>query len=328
MKLDGSIPFIATEYDHHSERSGFYGGIVLYHPDSGHHFESIRILLLNNIEVIVFDNSEDKEIRERNRMALEQTFAGQIRYMETAQGNIGLPAAFNRIIHVAKEDTFAQGLFLFDQDTDVNVAALRHLIESFTILQAQGQPGLVAGYPIRDSGIPYRIRPRSSFQSPIPELIAVEMAPSSFSLIPLTTFAKVGEFPEDFFIDHIDWDFCSRCWRYDLPVFVDKRATFVHRIGLGDVTILNKPLFPIASPFRHYYQTRNIILSHTRAGLPFFTTVRAIALKVIVVSVIGIYAGGLIQRLRNALLGIMDGIKGRGGRRTYARLLGNKGYRF
>jgi rhamnosyltransferase len=305
---------IGPNMGRHGDGGLFYAGLVLYHPDSEQHIESIRILLSHGIAVIVFDNSEDIETRNKNQATLRQTFDDQLYYLEAAQGNVGLAAAYNQIVDVVKQGKFARGLFLFDQDTDVNVVALYHLIEAFNFLQDQGQLGLVAGYPTRSNGIPYRIRPRASFQSTRPELIAVDCAPGSFSLIPIATLLAVGEFQEDFFIDHIDLDFCLRCWLHDLPVFVDTRASFVHRVGLGDVIILKRPLFPIASPFRHYYQTRNRILSDTRAHVSMLKTFVMTAQRVVIVAVIGIYAGELFKRLKYTLCGIVDGIMGRGGR--------------
>jgi rhamnosyltransferase len=215
---------------------------------------------------------------------------------------------------LAKNDTFARGLFLFDQDTDANETALHHLIESFTILQDLGQLGLVAGYPKRSNGIPYRMRHRSMIQSPKPDLIAVDFAPSSFSLIPLSTLTAVGEFQEDFFIDYIDCDFCVRCWQQHLPVFIDTRATFLHRVGLGDVYIGNKLLIPIAIPFRHYYLMRNMILSGTRANSRLLNIVKDTVVRIAVVFVIGIYTRSLFKRLKYAARGITDGIRGKSGR--------------
>jgi len=297
----------------------FCAGLVLYHPDSEHYIASIYILLSHGIEVIVFDNSEDKIAKEHNQAVLQKTFAERVYYFDAAAGNIGLSAAYNRIADIVKQKNIAKGLFLFDQDTDVNETALLHLIESFHILQDHGQLGLVAGYPKRSNGIPYRIRPRPSFQSNKPGIIAVDWAPSSFSLIPVTTLKTVGGFQEDFFIDHIDLDFCLRCWLHNLPVFIDTRASFLHRVGLGDVMIRNRPLFPIATPFRHYYQTRNRILSDTRAQVPLFKTIAMTAQRVVIAIVIGIYAGQLCKRLKYCLYGIVDGVMGRGGRISNAR---------
>lgn len=300
--------------DRHTGSGVFYAGVVLYHPDSEHHIESIRILLSQGIVVVVFDNSEDVETKQNNRVAVSQSFGNRLQYLEDEQGNIGLSAAFNRIVNVVLQDESAKGLFLFDQDTDVNATTLQHLQESFDTLQTCGQFGLVAGYPVRDTGIPYRVRPRSSSPAPFPELVAVNAASSSFSLIPVSTLKKVGAFQEDFFIDYIDFDFCLRCWLNDLPVYIDKMAPFLHRVGLGDVLVGNKPLFPIATPFRHYYQMRNIILSGIRAKVPVITLCKQVLLKLTVTAIVGVYAGGLIQRLKFTIKGMNDGFMNHGGK--------------
>jgi|GEM_PF-2440602 len=309
-RLTSNIP----DRSYPAEPSGFYAGIVLYHPDGQHYIESIFVLLSCGINVILFDNSEDRDTKDNNKNIIIRTFGDQLRCLEASEGNIGLAAAFNRIVHEVSNDRLAKGLFFFDQDTDVNVDALEYLLDSFFQLQMHGRLGVLSGYAMRENGIAYRIRPRSSYVSPSPSLIATDVTSSSFSVIPIETLLAVGRFQDDFFIDYIDGDFCNRCWQQNLPVFVDKRATFWHRVGLGDVYFGNKPLFPIATPFRHYYQMRNMILSHTRANVSPFTIVKDIVLRITVVFVIGIYTCSLFQRLKFTVRGIIDGIQGKGGR--------------
>jgi rhamnosyltransferase len=312
------MPAISNAALQHTAPSGFYAGLVLYHPEGRNYLQGLGTLLAHGIHTVVFDNSEDAAVRDRNRSGIEVSSAGRSIYLE-ADGNLGLAAAFNRIVQVVREDPSAQGLFLFDQDTDINHAALQQLLASFDALLARGPLGLLAAYPVRVSGIPYRIRRRPSSPSPGPALVPVDMAPSSFSLIPLTTISNVGAFQEDFFIDHIDWDFCLRCWRSDLPVFVDTRASFLHRVGEGDVVIGERPLFPICSPFRHYYQMRNMLLSNARAYLPLHVSLKALAVRAAIVAIVALYAGDVFGRLRFAWRGLIDGIKGRGGRLTERR---------
>src|SRR5262249_15342683 len=135
------------------------------------------------------------------------------------------------------------------------------------------------------------------------------------SLVPAHVFRELGLFQEDFFIDYIDKDFCVRCWQAGKVVLIDKNLRFPHRIGNGDVGIANLQM-PVSSPFRHYYQVRNLILSSRRNRVGIFETVTSTFRKLVKIVVLGFLAGDLRARIGYSLSGIRDGALGRGGRMT------------
>ncbi len=297
-----------------ASKSHFYAGVVLYNPDGLCHIESIRILLSLKILVVVFDNSDQISVFKYNKSIIEQLFLGKVHFLDNSCGNIGLSAAFNRIVDVVLRDDTAKGLYLFDQDTDVNLNALHRLNDSFEYILSKSKLGLIAGYPLRENGVPYRVRRKTLYEPPISTLIEVIATASSFSLIPVSTLRSVGTFQEDFFIDFIDYDFCIRCGLKDLPVYIDTLATFTHRVGLGDVIVGRKYLCPIASPFRNYYQVRNIILSGARSETSVWSTIKLVLIRYLSCILTSIYAGKGLQRLWYTLRGTVDGIRGRGGK--------------
>lgn len=295
--------------------SGFCAGIVLYNPDDLGFIESIKILLELRIDVIIYDNSSSNEHYENNTKKITSEFGDSVTVLNSLVGNIGLAAAFNCIVtHIMKINTY-KGIFIFDQDTNLNLIALTKLISAFNDLQKDSKKlGIIAGYPFRKENMPYRIKPLQRYPGEWPSIVNVKNVSSSFSLIPTKTFSKIGIFNETFFIDHIDMDFSMRCWKAGLPVCVQTEAKFIHNIGVGDVVVFNKFLFPIAHSYRHYYQVRNMIISYRENQESMFVILKEILLRTVVVSVISINSGDARSRFKYLFKGIKDGFKGVSGK--------------
>lgn len=287
----------------------FTGGIVLYNPDDNRFIESIDLLISLNIVVYVYDNSDSEIIRLQNKKLLNNYLPKDVVLVSSEKGNVGLAAAFNTIAEDVIKNLEYKGLFLFDQDTIINTEAINILINSFKILAREEDFGSISGMAVRSNGKPYRMHLVSN-QKTNSNLISVKRVPSSFSLIPIKAFHKIGFFNEDYFIDQIDIDFATRCLKENLPVYIHKKATFVHSVGLGDVKIFNKTLFPIANEYRHYYQIRNMILCCKINSLGIKPILIGTARRIIIVFIIGLYAGSFRKRMFFLFKGIFHGIKG------------------
>lgn len=286
----------------------FYAGIILFNPENELFIKSIKILFSLNVKIIVFDNSTTSECLNYNKKILFDAFGNDVIILNSEQGNVGLGYPFNQIVKISIKKGNCKGIFFFDQDSEVNLEAVVNLEKSFNRLYLKEPFGIIAALAMKQDGLPYRIRKRKGL-SKYSNLVMVNQVPSSFSLIPITTFEKVGFFYEDFFIDHIDMDFSMRCWENKLPVYIDINARFNHEIGIGDVVIFKKHLFPYSNDYRHYYQVRNHILSLKRNNNSYLKIVKEIFLRVVIVTIISIYAGSLFKRFKYLFKGIYDGFK-------------------
>ncbi|MDB5014031.1 MAG: WbwY [Daejeonella sp.] len=291
--------------------NSFCAGFVLYNPENDIFIKSIEVLLSLSIQVIVFDNSTTSDFLNKNIEVLEKAFKSEIIILYSDEGNIGLAAGYNTIVEKVLTIDNCSGLFLFDQDTVLNHNAVTLLIDSFKTLATDGVPfGVLAGYPFRKENVPYRIRPIERSINGLGNLLRVKSVSSSFSLIPLETFKRIGLFRTDFFIDHIDMDFSMRCWNNGLPVYIELNAKFEHNIGIGDVMIFGHYLFPIGDDYRHYYQVRNMIISYSYNDKSVWLIYKDIVVRSLVVLAISVYAGGFVKRYGFLLKGIKDGFKG------------------
>jgi rhamnosyltransferase len=289
--------------------NNIYAGIVLYNPKDELYINIIQTLTDDNIISIIFDNSPSKSSRLQHIKAIKNI--QKTIFLSSETGNIGLSAAYNCIIDEVLKNKDAEGIFIFDQDTKINSNAVKKILSTYWSLQ-NTNIGTISGYAIRENGIPYRIRPKKRRKND-GVLKRVKRVPSSFTFYPISTIKRIGYFQSDFFIDHIDIDYSLRCLKNNLEVYIDTESKYIHRVGNGDVIFFNKHLFPISDPYRHYYQIRNLILSYIRNKEKTTLIIKEIVTKILVVFVIGLYAGSFIERFKYLFLGIIHGILNKGG---------------
>lgn len=289
--------------------SRIWACFVLYNPGDSHHLLSISQVVRTGARIIVYDNSDLAYVSGNKQAILD--ISNEVVFLG-GEGNIGLSAAFNKVVSYLKETSSADAFVIFDQDSSVTQSIFSDLVGRFFDYSKRFDIGVYAAQPVREGGVPYRIR-RVNVKTPDPCVVASEFAASSFSLIPMAAIEKVGGFYDDFFIDHIDADFCKRCWRKSLAVFIDTRLKYTHRVGVGDVKFFGKAIMPVSAPFRGYYQTRNILLSGFRGGDSCFSISRKLAFKLIKIFIVAVFSGNALLRINFALRGVFDGIKGRSG---------------
>jgi rhamnosyltransferase len=291
----------------------FYIATVLYNPTKVDLTGLLRDASTLGLLAVVFDNSDDATSQQLVRDHLREQ--SQPAPLLLSKGrNIGLSAAYNAIVDVALADPDAEAVIFLDQDSGVPTTSLRNLLDTYARLSSRPDQkiGVLSGMAMRPDGGSYRVY-RTSEAGAGMGVQPVRMTPSSFSLIPVRAFREVGRFYDDFFIDHIDVDFCYRCRSRGLVVAIDPTAPFPHEIGHGMVSVLGYPLTPISSPFRHYYQTRNIVLSARRRGVSWFAAAMEVAKRLVIIGVLGIKAGSLLSRYAYALRGVAHGLLNRGG---------------
>lgn len=305
--------------DHESNAMRYCAAIVLFEPESELYLDSIQSIIDANVVPIVFDNSEGEERRRQIRRKLQERHGKCEFFYLSAEGNVGLAAAYNKCIERAELLGNFEGIFLLDQDSTVPSQSLLNLLTSYERISRHLAVGVIAGMAMRQDFIPYRVYKQRPTNAYLGSLLPVRIAPSSFSLIPFSALRTVGRFYDDFFIDHIDVDFCFRCRNAGLLVAIDPESPFPHKIGHGLVSVLGYAISPISSPFRHYYQARNIVLSARRRGASLVDMVMELIKRFVVIGVVGVASGQLLKRYRFAFLGMWDGFWNRGGRISIGR---------
>ena len=80
---------------------------------------------------------------------------------------------------------------------------------------------------------------------------------------------KVGTYDEDFFIDFVDIEWCLRCKKAGVPIYVIPEAVLLHKIG-NETVDMHHMKITVHSPIRTYYKVRNsFLLLYKKVGLIF-----------------------------------------------------------
>lgn len=138
---------------------------------------------------------------------------------------------------------------------------------------------------------------------------------SSGTAISLDAYRALGRFREDFFIDHVDAEYCMRAQANGVPVRVNADVSLPHELGSPSAR-QHWPRVEIfdQSALRHYYAARNCILvarDYWRR-YPAMLLINLITLKH--VAFILLHARDKRTKLHAILCGVTDGLRGRYGR--------------
>ncbi len=137
---------------------------------------------------------------------------------------------------------------------------------------------------------------------------------TSGSLLSISAYQRIGPFRADFFIDHVDTEFCLRARKYRLEVIVSTAPLMIHSIGTGSVhTFLGiKTRTSNHSAIRRYYIFRNCtVLAKEYWTSEFVFIVRLLLNICKSLILILFYEDAKVTKLRYAFRGIVDGFRGR-----------------
>jgi rhamnosyltransferase len=222
---------------------------VTYHPDAQLPLRVERTLRQVGALVIVDNGSGDAELGMLHRLATNSSIT-----LTSNRNNVGIARALNIGIRRAIALGFKWALLL-DQDSWIDDDMVKTLI------------AVRAAYPDRDRlaviGCGYR-----EFDGALhaqKDAIAGESweeassVITSGSLIPITAHAVIGDFREEFFIDHVDTEYCFRAKTKGYRVIRTRKHIMSHPIGAisrHKVLWMKKWTFNHA-PDRRYYSVRN-----------------------------------------------------------------------
>ena len=293
-----------------------YSVIVTYHPNISHVMEMCKALIDAGVGVVIFDNTPDCITSNQIISSVSEVFRDGANIDVIGSGvNFGLSVAFNRSVkHALDTHEDIEGFLFFDQDSTLTSENLSALIREYYQLKDKNTPvGVFGALPVDDKGTPYRVR-KSKFEcigANNENYFCADFVISSFSLVPRTTFEKVGFFDEKLFIDLVDSEFSFRCSKYGLLNIVSKNVQFPHVIGDKRGTVLGRS-FAISSPIRNYYQARNLILVGRDYGWYYFIFSKVLK-RFIQIILSSFYDHKFLLRIQFFIKGVYDGILYKGG---------------
>jgi rhamnosyltransferase len=281
-----------------------YCVIVCYKPDVINLNNICKALLINNVNVILVDNSEVCYIEEMsNCLGLE---------LISLNENLGIAKAQNIGIRLAIENK-AEIIAFFDQDSEIENDFIPNLIRPLK----RNQPMVVSpvffdrkygfrfpSYKLNRFGLLKEIE-----NSPDEIPYDVDVIISSGSAATKEVFDIVGLMNEEYFIDFVDTEWSLRCKNKCIPIKVVPSAIMKHSIGDKSIDLKFMRIF-IHSPLRSYYKVRNSFLFYRSRHIPFLLGMKEVVsalihnfMTIFVVRHKGDYVKNYFQAVRDGLLG-------------------------
>ena len=304
--------------------SKIYTVIVTHLPDETTLIPLLQRFLTQVSHIVIVDNTpkNDDRLSEQiigARLSLDRVFIARL------GDNLGIATALNIGIEIARGEG-AYFVVLSDQDSLPSKDMVPNLLAAYHALTADGIAVGVVGPTFTDVHTrlvyPFQAQIPGKFfyghacaESETPQVEAITLITSG-SLIPLPVLDDVGTMREDFFIDHVDVEWCHRARARGYHLYGTGWAHMAQRMGDDSLRIWygcwqNESAY---SPLRIYYRLRNFVallrIDHigwrwkARNALYWLKTVYAHSL----------FGNQKIKSLQMALKGIWHGLRGRMGR--------------
>lgn len=247
-----------------------FAGIVAYFPDKTKISKLISSLSNQVDEVLVYDNGGASAIideikSDNNKVVL--LGAGE---------NNGIGSALNRIAEYSTARD-ASYIWTFDQDSLPSQDLLHKLLHELyntdnhneiaaispIFIDKRGNEECMPIFQIQSIWIKKVYPPKNS--NPVPTSILI----TSGMLIAAPALKVIGGFREDFFIDHVDTEWCLRAIRKGYRLYSCPRAVLDHELSDEKPKRVMGRLLLKYSPLRRYYSFRNSMYLATTKGTPF-----------------------------------------------------------
>ena len=173
--------------------------------------------------------------------------------------NVGIAEALNQGLKYFKAlDSKYSWVLTLDQDSSCYSSLVQQLIMAYEECPFRDEVGIIGtNYQEKTTGhiLHKKKKANESWEE-------VQNLPTSGCITSLAAFSEVGDFRSDFFIDHVDTEYCMRLRNKGYRVLISPKVGMIHPLGYYRASKLHKLLrgssmitnYP---PFRHYYWTRN-----------------------------------------------------------------------
>lgn len=218
------------------------GLVVLYNPAKDV-AENINSYIDQINHLFIVDNS----VKENSNLISKIRTYEKVSYIYNNR-NIGIASALNLGVREALVNDYAF-LLTMDQDSKAIPSMVDSLLQVF---DKDEKIGIVS--PLHSNKFSTHLR----FTKPFEKL---DVVMTSGNLLSLKAYQEVGPFPDDYFIDYVDIEYCLRLKLNGYLVYRLNEIVLEHsEADLSVKKILNKKFYPHNhKPFRLYYKTRNLL---------------------------------------------------------------------
>ena len=217
--------------------------IVLYNPDIERLSLNIKAILPQVSELIIVNNGS-QNFGEVIDMTKEYT---DISFIDNEE-NLGIATALNQAAVFAQKNDY-NWIITLDQDS----VAPENLVSVYSSFVNEKKIGIVC-CKIIDRNFGER-----QMQKMKHEVEEVPMCITSASMMNLEAWKSIGGFPDDFFIDSVDFDICLSMRECGYKIIRTNDTALLHEVGHSELRYLFGKEYQIYhhSPLRYYYMIRN-----------------------------------------------------------------------
>jgi rhamnosyltransferase len=222
--------------------------------------------------------------------------------------NQGVARALNQGIEYAEQQQYRWVLAL-DQDTTVAADMVDSLVAVYQEFPEKGRLAVIGSNYTN----PVNGRPAATHLPDAHSLgEEVKTVITSGSLISLNALDEIGGFRDDFFVDCVDLEYCLRARSKGFRIALSSRPLMEHRIGNLREHLLPWKMTGTANhpPQRQYFMTRNtVILAREYFGREPGWVFSTLWSRMKSLLLICLFEKERMQKLRNALMGTLDGVR-------------------
>jgi len=175
------------------------------------------------------------------------------------ESNLGIAEALNQgFKYVESFGEQYSWVLTLDQDTFCNELLVEQLIMAYEDCPFRDEVGII-GTNFKEKTTGRILHKRTQAEDNWEE---VQNLPTSGCILSLAVFLEVGDFRKDFFIDHVDTEYCMRLRYKGYRVLISPKIGMIHPLGYYRVSKFHKwmrgsSMITNYPPLRHYYWTRN-----------------------------------------------------------------------
>lgn len=231
--------------------------VTVYYPDN-ENANNVEKIAKQVDKVIVCDNSPSENEGLFTNEKIQYVFFGE---------NLGLSAAFNRVLKSDYDWSDDDYIIFFDQDSTIEENHIDDLIKVYKKLIGENvDVGCLGPVFYNNSNGTVEV-PRMK-TALFEKTYSVQSIITSSMLTTYATLKSVGFWNEKIFLDMADWDICWRMMQVGKKCCMTEDVVLNHTLGNGEKKIAFFRL-RVGSPIRDYYQTRDCLYLLKERYTPF-----------------------------------------------------------
>lgn len=241
--------------------SQIWAGIIIFNPNLDKLNKLVSALTTQVHTIAVYNNGGIASD------TLSELFKSTNHTILGSGENVGIAQAVNAICTCAQNNG-AEYVITFDQDSSPDTDLVFLLHSFFQSLSDQRQVAAVAPYFVdrrnRKALFPIlqesRWWVRKAYPAPASNgAIQTTLLITSGMLLKLSAWKKIGPFRDDYFIDHVDTEWCLRAHRLGFKLYIHPGLIMEHELSDEPPKRVFGRLVLKYSPIRRYYVFRNSV---------------------------------------------------------------------